>query len=435
MQRTTLHWLTGLCAVMIAATVHAADWPHWRGPSFDGSTDEKDLPVTFSKTQNVKWTADMPGPAAASPIVYGDKVFVSSTDVSTRTLVAICLDRNTGKQVWREQVGVGFKRDDRSNFASPSPATDGKVVIFFYGTGDLAGFSLDGKKLWQRNIQDDYGKFAFLWTFSSSPTIYKGTCYLPVMQRDTPVGGGPGGRSYLLALDPMTGKTTWRQERPSEAKSESLEAFTTAIPFKHGDREEIILAGGDCLTGHDPATGKELWRWGTWNPTRIGHWRLVPTPVAGGGAVVVAAPKGAPVYAIPAGKNGELGDSDILWTSEGRNEVSSDVATPSYAYGSLFVLNTDRRVLSRVDPKTGDIKWSQDKLGKRILRASPAVGDGKVYVMDHAGIVTVVNAESGEVMHQTTLGEDGDDDTMSSIAIAHGNLFIRTNGKLYCIGK
>ena len=294
-----LAWAVG----MSAAGVQAGEWGNWRGPSHNGSTDEKNLPAKFSKTQNVLWSVKMDGPSAGTPVVWGDNVFVSSSNPDKEHLTANCYDLGTGALKWSHQVAKGHRQDNRSNYAAPSPVTDGQVVTFFYGNGALATYTLDGEKLWSQNIQEKHGQFAFLWTFSTSPLIHDGILYMQVLQRDTNVGskGSDDNRSYLLALEPKTGRQLWKVYRPAKARSESLEAVSTPIPFSHNGRDEILIAGGDCLTGHDPKSGRELWRWGTWNPTRIGHWRLVPSPVAGGGVVLACAPKRAPVYAIKAG--------------------------------------------------------------------------------------------------------------------------------------
>ena len=421
----------------------AQDWPNWRGPQFNGSAPgAKNLPVKFSPTEGVKWAADMPGPSAATPAIYGDRVFVSSTDLKAETLVAICLDRATGKERWRHAVGTGYmsggegnkiRRDERSNYASPSPVTDGKRVVFFYGNGDLAAFDLDGKKLWQRNLQQDYGDFAFQWTFSSSPQLYNGKLYLQILQRDRPIRGKADAPSFLLALDPATGKEFWRQERPSPAVMESREAFTTPIPHEHGGRKELLIAGGDVVTGHDPETGKELWRWGTWNEDhRQGSWRLVPSPVAGDGIVLVCAPKRAPVYATKPGV-GET-KAALAWKSEDRSAVSSDVPTPLFYEGKFYVLSDVRRALSCVEPKTGAVLWTAQIPGRQMCWGSPTGADGKIYLLNLDGVVFVYDAAKGDLLAENRMAEDGDD-LRSSIAVAHGNLFLRTNSKLFCIGK
>ena len=430
----------GLVAVLALVGAQAGEWGNWRGPNHDGSTDEKNLPAKFSKTQNVLWSVKMDGPSAGTPVIWGDNVFVSSSNPDKERLTANCYDLATGVLKWSHQVAKGHRQDNRSNYAASSPVTNGQVVTFFYGNGALATYTLDGEKLWSQNIQEKHGQFAFLWTFSTSPLIHDGILYMQVLQRDTKVGskGSDDNRSYLLALDPKTGKQLWKVYRPAKARSESLEAFSTPIPFSHNGRDEILIAGGDCLTGHDPKSGKELWRWGTWNPTRIGHWRLVPSPVAGGGAVLACAPKRAPVYAIKAGGKGDVSASGKLWNSQGsRDGVTSDVCTPLFYQGSFFVLYGEGRdkMLSRVDPKTGKIHWATDLESRSLFRGSPTGADGKIYVQNHAGTVNVIDAKSGRVLHRAEMGEAGDEQTRASVAIAHGRLFIRTNSRLFCIGK
>lgn len=416
-----------------------ADWPQWRGPSFNGSTDEVDLPVKWSLTENIVWSADLSGAAAATPIVVGDYVFASTADMANQTLNAVCLDRRSGKLVWEHQVAGELRRDSRSNYASPSPASDGKLVVFFYGNGDLVTFDLDGKQLWKRNIQEDYGTFAFNWSFSTSPLLYNDLIYLQVLQRDVPVDGrgftDRPNESYLLAIDPRTGATQWRQPRPCQAKLESREAFTTPTPYEYGGRAELLVVGGDDLSGHDLDTGEELWRWGTWNPGRITHWRLVPSPVAGQGIILACAPKQDPIYAVKAGGTGNLNDNALAWISRKSKVVTSDVPTPAYYDGDFFVLSDVRKHLSRVEPKTGKVKWKVRTPGLKKYEASPLAADGKIYLMNFVGTVVVVDAADGVVLNEISMQDPEDDPVRSSVVAAYGNLFIRTNTKLYCVGK
>src|SRR5438093_1399942 len=173
-----LIWALGGLITSPGHSARAENWSQWRGPFFNGSTTEKGLPSIFSKTENVNWVADLPGPSAATPIIWNDRVLLSSVDQKAGTLQAICLDRATGRALWKRETGVGVSLDDRSNYASPSPVTDGKLVWFFYGNGQLVALDLEGKEVWSRNLQKDYGAFAFQWTFSSSPTLYDGRLYL-----------------------------------------------------------------------------------------------------------------------------------------------------------------------------------------------------------------------------------------------------------------
>lgn len=379
----------------------------------------------------------MPGEAASTPVVVGDHLFLSSADSSTRSLIALALDRKTGKELWRHIIAEGDRRDRMSNYSSPSPVTDGKYVWFLYGQGDLVAYTVEGKEVWRRNLQKDLGEFAYQWTYGASPLLFQDRMYIQVLQRDSPVNGrgrtdGPS-ESFLLALNPATGQDLWKHVRPSEARSESLEAYSTPIPYTHEGRTEILISGGDCITGHDAATGREFWRWGTWNPERITHWRLVPSPVAAEGMILVCGPKGSPVFALKAGQNGTLPDSGYAWSSAER-DVSTDVSTPLYYKGRFYILNSDKKKIFCVEPATGKVQWSGDLPGAK-LEASPTAGDGKIYVMSHSGHVFVVGTgKEFELIHSIAMGDESDRTSRSSVAIAHGQLFIRTSSTLYAVG-
>ncbi|MCL4200878.1 MAG: PQQ-binding-like beta-propeller repeat protein [Pirellulaceae bacterium] len=429
-----------ICLLAATSWTHAENWPNWRGPHFNGSTTEQNLPVEFSTTENIAWSVDLPGAAAATPIVWEDRVFLAGVDAASDTLLASCYRRTDGQLLWQHEVAKGSRKDYRSNFASSSPVTDGKVVVYFYGNGDLVCYDLDGKQQWARNIQKDYGDFAFLWTFSSSPLLYDGKLYVQVLQRNVPVEGrglaGQENKSYLLALDPQTGETVWRHFRPSQAVAESRESFSTPIPFVRQDTTQLLISGGDDLTAHDPKTGEELWRWGTWNPDRIPHWRLVPSPVVGQGIVLACAPKNDPIYAIRGDGQGRLDDGAVAWVSPRRSEVSADVPTPAFYDGDFFVLSDLRKALSRVEPQTGKVKWMIETPGRAKYEASPLAADGKIHLINFDGTVVIYNAADGELLKSISMDAPRDGEMVrASIAAAHGQLFIRTTRKLYCVGN
>lgn len=438
---------TLIVLIAITTSAHAGDWPHWRGPNYDGSAEAKNLPTDFSKTKNVKWAATMPGPSEGTPIVFGDQVFVSSVDIKHQKLMAIALNRNTGKDTWRRVAGTGYQPQGHgtpisihknSTYAAPSPVTDGNVVVFFYGNGDLVACEMDGKFRWTRNLQKEYGDFTYQWTYSASPTIYDGRIYVQVLQRDEVVHGRgkAGAESYVLAINPKDGKTIWKHIRPSKANKESLESFSTPIPFEQNGRREIIIKGGDVLTGHDPATGKELWRWGTWNP---GHrevwWRVVPTPVVGAGLVLACAPKNAPVFAISLGGKGDVSSSALRWKSEKRSPLTSDVPTPLFYRGKFYVLSDKKKSISRVNPADGKVEWTTKMPGRYLWRASPTGADGKIWCINHGGQVVILNPSDGKIINSVAMGAEGADRIRSSIVVANDHLYIRTNSKLYCVGK
>ncbi|MGB2866478.1 MAG: PQQ-binding-like beta-propeller repeat protein [Sedimentisphaerales bacterium] len=430
-----------LIFMLVAGSVaQAGNWPHWRGPYFNGSADEKNLPSDWSQTEGIAWSVELAGSSAATPIIWADRVFLSGVDSAKDVLLAMCFDRTNGNLLWQHEIAKGISQDNRSTYAASSPVTDGRIVVFFYANGDLVCFDMNGNRQWARNLHDDYGEFAFQWTFSSSPTLFDDRLYVQVLQRDVPVRGrgltDKKNESYILAVNPATGKDLWRQIRPSKAVAESREAFTTPIPCSFGGHKQLLVVGGDALTGHDLETGKEIWRWGTWNPKRIRHWRLVPSPVAGEDIVLVCAPKNDPIYAIRPRGTGVYDDSAIAWVSRDVREISSDVPTPAFYDGDFFVLSDLRKCLSRVEPGTGKAKWTIQTPGNAKYEASPLAADGKVYLINQAGEAAVVNAANGDVLKVISMDKvSGQQVVRASISAAYGQLFIRTTHRLYCVGK
>jgi outer membrane protein assembly factor BamB len=301
-------------------------------------------------------------------------------------------------------------------------------------------FDMEGNRQWERNLHDEYGEFAIQWTPASSPTLFDNRLYVQVLQRDVPARGhgmrDKVNESYILAAEPATGRTLWRHIRPSKAVAESREAFTTPIPASINGRQQLLVAGGDALTGHDLETGRELWRWGTWNPRRIGHWRLVPSPVAASDIVLACAPKNDPIYAIRVKGTGVYDDNAVAWVSREVREVSSDVPTPAYYDGDFFVLSDLRKCLSRVEPQTGKVKWTIPTPGRAKYEASPLAADGKIYLIDHSGEVAIVDAADGTIIKRIEMDDPtGLTAVRASIVAAGGQIFIRTTQRLFCVGK
>jgi outer membrane protein assembly factor BamB len=402
------------------------NWPQWRGPNFDGSSKAAGLPGRIGPDENVVWKAAMPGPSSSTPVVWDDAIFVSTLDSGSKKLVAMRLDRKTGDVVWRKDVGVNFRQNNRNNMASPSPITDGKHVWFHYATGDLVCFDMAGSAVWARNIVTDHGSLNYMWIYGSSPLLYKGKLYVQVLHNVKPYGEGQPGTSYLLAIDPATGKDLWKHARPTEAVNESQESYGTPIPFLSSERQEIVLVGGDAVTGHDSETGKELWRATGWNPGKEQYWRLIPSACTGGNMVFACAPKRGPVMAIQGGGSGTV---PFAWSTK---DFTSDVCVPLYYNDKLYILDGDRKVLTCVDPKTGTPLWEGKLESKPVFRASPTGADGKIYCVNEAGQVWVLSAEKFEILSHADLG--GEASTRASIAAVDGQVFVRTADTLYCFG-
>ncbi len=431
-----------LALALFSHSVLLADnWANWRGPNLDGSSNEKNLPTTFSKTENVKWKVELPGVGASTPVIWKDHVFVTSAK-GLESSLALAYDRKSGALLW-EKPFPGYGHDERSNFSAPSASTNGEIVIFFFGSGKMTAFDFSGKELWAKDIEQQYGEFAFQWTFSSSPVLHKDKVFLQVLQRNQPAKGRgkDGAESYLLALDAKTGNEVYRHIRPSKAQMESLESFATPLPVTVNGREELVIVGGDVITGHNPENGEEIWRWGTWNE---GHkeqwWRLVPSPVYGDGVFLACAPKDAPIYAVKAGLSGSHEGTDgLAWMSEPTKQVpiTTDVATPLFYEGRFYVVDHGRtRSLSCIEPKTGKVIYCEPLGSREKFEVSPTGADGKIYVMNHLGDVFVVKAgDKFELLHKAEMGDSLKNLSRASIAVSQGNLFIRTDTAMFCIGQ
>ncbi len=427
--------LTLCCALAATTGARAENWPQWRGPFFNGSTTEQRLPESWDQTNGVAWTAPLPGFSGATPIVWNDAIFVSSPDTN-QDLRLFCLDRRTGSTRWQAVVGTGNREVGRNNLASPSPVTDGHRVFALFGSGDLAAYDFTGRKIWSRNLASEYGKFANMWQYGSSPLLWKGRLYLQVLQRNPvpddyahALGGSRERESFLLCLDPGTGTNIFRHVRPTDAREESMESYATPIPCQGHDGEQILVVGGDYLTAHDPVTGAEIWRCAGFDPQRKIYWRTVPSPVYAVGMIIGCAPQRDPVLGIrDEGGHGDWPESRIAWRFK---EFPSDCATPLFYQGRLYILDGDRQKLTSLDPVTGE-KISQIALGvHEIFRASPTGADGRIYCVSENGTVVVLDAAK-ELRILATI-RMGEGPVRSSIVAAQGALFLRTAQNLYCL--
>lgn len=418
-------WIRNLAALALltAGSAGADNWPQWRGPALDGSSAETGLPLSWSPEKNVAWKLAMPARSGSTPIVWGDRVFlsVSREPEESDTLELWAVDRRGGEVLWKRELGGGNVLKYKQHMSTPSPVTDGKSVWVMTGTGVLKSFDFAGKELWARDIQADYGRFGLKWGYASSPLLHEDSLYLQVlhgMETDDP--------SYLLRIDKATGETVWRVERPTDAVWESPDSYATPALLRHGGVTEIVVSGGDVLTGHAPATGEELWRAGGLNPGNDSAQRLVASPVISGESIFAFGKRG-PVLAFRAGGRGDIGESHLVWSME----KGTDVPTPVTDGKHLFVAN-DKGIMWCLDARTGEALWGPERVSTETFSASPILADGRVYVTSENGVTTVVRASPEfEVMAQNDL----EGYTLSSPAVSEGQIFIRTAEYLFAIGE
>jgi len=424
MKLTRAAFLAAFLALAVSAA-RAENWPQWRGPFFNGSTTETNLPEKFSPTENCVWTARLPGIGASTPAVWGDRVFVTAQDPKTKKTYAVCLSAADGSLVWRYEIGDGADFSRGSTAASPSPIADGERAYFYFGTGDLAAYDFAGKPLWRRNIARDHGPFEIKFGYASSPLLFAGRLYVPVIH-----GRESAGRtdiSYLLCIDPATGKDLWKHRRPSDAIAEAKQAYTTPVPFHVAGRDQILLTGGDYVTAHNPATGAELWRSPSYDPQKHILFRTVASAAVAGETVFVAAPRNTKSHGLTIGPDGRPAANAWAWSID---KNAPDVCTPAVYDGKFLVLDGDSRHILRVDPAGGQILRREHIKNAAVFQASPTVADGKIYCISMDGEVVVLAATDFKVLHRADFGGK---ECRSVIAVSAGRLFIRTPDRLFCI--
>jgi outer membrane protein assembly factor BamB len=410
-----LLWMTmGTVAV-------AANWPAWRGPGGDGISAEKNLPIKWSPAENIAWKLALPQWSGATPVIWGDLIFLNMAEADQDHLSLWAVSRSKRDVVWKRPLSTGNNQQRKQNMSSPSPVTDGTTVWVMTGTGFLKAFDFKGTELWTRDIQKDYGRFGLNWGYANSPLLHDGDLFVPVlhgMKTDEP--------SYLLRIDGKTGKTEWRVERPTKAIRESPDAYITPALARVGKGFEIILNGGDVVTGHDPATGQELWRADGLNPDNNPAYRIVASPVTHGD-IVIAPTRERPMLILRAGGRGDVTTSHKLWDFHHGPDVPSPVTDGTY----LYVVN-DRGIAYCLEMKTGKTIYGPERLTPGTYSASPLLADGKIYITNEDGVTSVYRAGAKfEVLAENKM----DDYTLSSIAVKDGQLFLRTRNWLWVIGK
>ncbi len=410
---------TAWLAAAAILSAGAENWPQWRGPSLNGVSNEKNLPVSWSRDENIAWKLSLPSWSGATPIIWGDKIFLNVAEKDD--IFLWCADRARGTVLWKKYLTGGNYKINKQNMSSPSPVTDGTGVYIMTGNGILKGFDFAGNELWARDIQKDYGRFGLNWGYASSPLLFEDSLYVQVLH-----GMKTRDPSYLLRIDKKTGKTVWRVERPTDAIRESPDAYTTPALLRYGDKVEIVVSGGDCVTGHDPATGKEIWRGNGFNPQKDPAYRVIASPVVYDG-VVYAPTRVRPLQAFRSGGKGDITETHRLWAFQNGPDVPTPVTDGVYFY----VVN-DRGIVWCLDAKTGKEIWGPQRIRHGIYSASPVMADGKIYITSEDGVTTVFRAgPKFEPLAENNL----DDYTLSSPAISGGQIFLRTAQYLYCIGK
>jgi len=419
MMRRTLNVL--VAGLLSGSTVVSANWPSWRGPTGDGVSDEINLPVKWSPTESIAWKLALPQWSGATPVIWGDTIFLNVAEADQETLSLWAVNRRTGQVLWKRHLSGGNNKQRKQNMSSPSPVTDGAIVWATTGTGFIRAFDFAGRELWMRDVQQDYGRFGLNWGYANSPLLFEGDLIVPVlhgMKTDDP--------SYVLRIDGRTGRTKWKVERPNRAIRESPDSYTTPALVRVGGSAEIVITGADVVTGHDPATGSELWRADGLNPQNNPAYRIVASPVVHGD-VVIAPSRERPMLALKAGGRGDVTRSHRLWAFNNGPDVPTPVTD-----GTLLYVITDRGVVYCLDLMTGQTVYGPQRLAPGTYSASPVLADGKIYIASEDGVFSVFRAGP---RFELLAANHMDDYTLSSVAIKDGHLYLRTAGWLWAVRR
>jgi outer membrane protein assembly factor BamB len=405
-------------AFFLAASARADNWPAWRGPHGDGRCDEKNVPLTWDNTDNVRWKVKLPAPGNSSPIVWGDRIFLTQAlDKAGHRRAVMCLARKDGEVLWQKETA--YKEDEPTHdthpFCAATPVTDGERVIANLGSAGLVCYDFEGKEQWRY----DLGKLRHLWgAAASSPILHGELCI---------VWCGPGPRQFLLAVDKKSGQKVWQHDEKggqigdNKKQDTWVGSWSTPIIVHIQDHDELILAAPERLKGFDPKQGKELW----WCD---GLSKLVyTTPLASADGIVVAmSGYGGPAIAVKAGGTGDVTAQRLSRQTKGiPQRIGSGVIVGDHAY----LLNEDEQAVC-FEVKTGKQIWKERLPGKSW--SSMVLVEDRIYVPTQSGDCYVVRA--APKFQQLAVNPIGER-VLASPAISDGEIFIRSYQHLWCIAE
>ena len=406
----TLFGMVALASGFAANASRRSDWPAWRGPKADGAADGRSLPLRWTKTENVTWSVKLPGWGTSSPVVYGDRVFVTSAaDTGGKTaLLTLCFDRQSGRELWRHDFGFGANQRShvKSSLASNTPAVTDDALYVAFGNAEVARYSHAGELQWVTRYIPKFGDPKMAWGYNVSPLVLDDAVLFPWDHHTGPC--------FLVGLDKQSGDVAWKNDRPVGT------AHATPLRIKHHGQEDILVLGKNRLTAFDAVTHRELWQYGEGNGPFNGE--IISSPVYGDGMVFCHLWRQSPIHAIRLKENGE--PPEFVWVSDLPGGVEPSLL---YYRGLLYALK-DNGVLACYDGKTGREHYRERVAGD--CNSSPVASDGHIFISDILGKTYVIKAGTAfELVATNELGER----ISASPAISGDALIYRTDSHLYCI--
>lgn len=380
-------------------------WPCFRGPTGQGIALETKFPLTWSQTENILWKVELSGRGNSSPVIWGDRLFVTSASKDGKIRELFCFSRSQGRLLWQRAAPAPreIERIIRKNsYASSTPVTDGERVIAFFGNSGFVCYDMNGELQWKQHV----GHFTTMHGPGTSPVMYRDKIiFIQDQNRD---------ESVFIALDKQTGQKLWQHDR--------AEAMCWANPVivRVADHDELIYNGSFHLKGYNPDTGLELWSLA--GPTR----EAIPMIVTGGGLIFSASGRNGAILALRPGGKGDITRTHLSWLNE---RGGPHVPSPVYYQGRLYLVS-DTGVVMCLEAASGDIVWQERLKGR--FSMSPIVAGDKLILINEEGLAYILQAgDTLSILAQNDLGEE----TLATPAVLGGRIYIRTASNLYCISE
>ena len=391
-----------LIFLFVSAPIMAEDWPEFRGPTGQGHSTEQGLPLTWSETKNVKWKIPIPGKGWSSPAILGDRIWLTSATEEGKSLRAICLDRNTGAITQNVEVfrikNLG-PMSPKNNVASPTPVLEGDRVYLHFGNHGTACITQAGEIVWKTRLDYDNGQHGP----GGSPVLYENLLIISCDGNDY---------QFVAALDKQTGKTKWKKLR------QGYQAYTTPLVVKLPGGDQVISPGAFRAVAYEPRTGKEIWQ-----VTYGDGFSNVPRPVYGNGLVFICTGFQEPsLLAVRLDGRGDVTKKQVAWSLKRGAPL-----TPSpLLVGDELYMITDNGIATCVDAATGKEHWKARVGGNH--SASPVYADGRIYFLSEEGeSVVIASGKEFKVLAKNELNAE----TLASMAISGGSIFVRSRTHLY----
>lgn len=416
------HWftLTSLLSLFLVQPLFAEHWPNWRGPHSNGVSDDLNPPISWDRETNIRWRIDLPERGNSTPIVWGNRLFLTQSIDRENRRTLMCLDRSDGSLLW--QSGVVSKLKEPSHptnpYCSASPVTDGKRVIVWFGSAGVAAYDFDGTELWKT----DLGPLDHMWGYGSSPVLHDGRVF---------INFGPGNREFLIALDAETGDELWRVPPPHAAeyegkdKSEMLHgSWSTPKVIRNNDREELVVNWSHRTVAYDPESGRELWRC-----EGLGDLSYA-NPIWGEGLLIALGGYHGPCFGLRPSGDGDQTGKNRLWTLDRSSlRLGSGIIRDGH-----FYISDMNGILECQKADTGETVWKERLRGPGATGetwSSLVFADGNLYLPNKSGTTFVVKAAPEfELVSVNPL----DEHTNASVVVSKGEIFLRTDKSVWCIG-